>query len=167
MADLHMERSEGFGLATIMARRDVGVEAIGAVLGIDPPTRPAWSRAPDGLMLIGSGAGAWLAHADDAPPLWAEILRERLGGNASVSDQSDGYAIFRLAGEGARTVLQRGAAIDLHPVMFGPGSAVTTVIAHIGAIVWQVDDRPTYDVAVFRSYSESFHHWLGQMRAAL
>lgn len=167
MADLLVQPRSGFGLATIMARKGVSDAAIGAELGVDAPGHPAWSRGPDGTMLIGTGAGAWLAHVDTAPPFWAESLRERLAGAASVSDQSDGYAITRLAGRDARTVLQRGAAIDFDPLAFQPGCATTTVIAHIGVIVWQVDDCPTYDIATFHSYSESFRHWLDQTAAAL
>lgn len=167
MADLHIQTRSGFGLVAIMGRKGVSDEAIGAALGLQAPGRPALHRGPDGLALIGTGAGTWLAYSEDAPPLWAEGLREQLAGIASVSDQSDGYCVVRLSGEGARTALQRGAAIDLHPAAFGPGSAATTVIAHIGVILWQVDDRPTYEVATFRSFSDSFRHWLDQTAAAL
>jgi heterotetrameric sarcosine oxidase gamma subunit len=167
VADLTIEQRAGFTLATVMARKGVSGKAIGAVLGVAAPDRPGWSRGDDGLMLIGTGAGSWLAQSGEFQPGWAERLRDRLAGLASVSDQSDGYAITRLSGEGARKVLQRGAGIDFHPQSFAPGSAATTMIAHIGVIVWQVDEEPTYDVATFRSYSDSFRHWLDQTAAAL
>lgn len=171
MANLTVETRASFGLATIMARRGVGGDRIGEALGLAAPDRPALHRGADGLALIGTGAGAWLAYADDAEPLWTEQLRDRLSGLASVSDQSDGYTITRLSGTAVRTVLQRGAAIDFHPDAFPPGAAATTVIAHIGVILWRLDDdasgRPVYEVATFRSYQESFRHWLGQVAAAL
>ena len=167
MAELHVERRVGFGLATIMARKGVDAGTIGAALGVDAPSRPALVRGQAGMALIGTGPGSWLAYADGVSPLWAETLRERLAGLASVSDQSDGYSILRLSGEGARTVLQRGGAMDFHRDAFSAGSAATTVIAHIGVIIWQVDDQPTYDVATFRSFSHSFRHWLDQTAAAL
>lgn len=167
MADLHIERRGGYALAAVMARKGVDAAAIGAVLGLAPPVRPAWVRGSDGLILIGTGAGTWLAYAEQGPTALAADLRQRLAGLASVSDQSDGYAITRLSGAAARTVLQRGAPIDLHPDAFRPGSAATTVIAHIGAIVWQLDDAPTYEIATFRSYSDSFGHWLDQTAAGL
>ena len=158
---------DGFGLATIMARKGLGADGIGAALGVEAPVSPARIVGADGLSLIGTGAGSWLAYADGVAPLWADELRRRLDGLASVSDQSSGYVIVRLSGQGARTVLQRGMPIDLHPDVFGPGSAATTVISHIGAIIWQLDDGPTYDVATFRSFSGSFRHWLDQAAAAL
>lgn len=160
MADIiAIEERTGLGLATVMARKAVDPAAIGTALGIALGTGPCCS-AGGGLALLGTGPGAWLALAEDAPPDWAAKLGDRLGALASVSDQSGGYAVFRLAGTGARAVLQRGAAIDFHPAAFAPGAVATTVIAHIGVIIRQIDDAPTYDVALFRSFAGSFRHWL-------
>jgi sarcosine oxidase subunit gamma len=86
---------------------------------------------------------------------------------ASVSDQSSGYAVLRVTGPTARHLLSRGAFIDFHPSVFGPGSAAVTTIAHIGVVLWQLDDAPTYDVALFRSYAESFWHWIETTCAAV
>ena len=153
-----VERS-GFGLATVMARRGIDRAAIGGALGFaiaDGPVRSSGAA----LTLLGTGPGVWLALADDAPPDWAASLRSRLETLASLSDQSSAYVVHRIAGAGARTLLQRGAAIDFHPSSFAPGAVVATVIAHIGVVIWQVDERPAYDVAVARSFAGSFRHWL-------
>ncbi len=154
-----MDQRSGFGLATVMARKGVDPAAVGAALGVALNAGPTCS-AGDGLTLLGTGPGTWLAVAETAPADWAATLRQRLSGLASVSDQSGGYVVFRLGGAGARTALQRGAAIDFHPAVFVPGSVATTVIAHIGVIIRQIDDAPTYDVALFRSFAVSFRHWL-------
>ncbi len=159
MADaVVIEERAGFGLATMMARKGVDPAAIGAVLGVNLRDGPYCSTGDD-IALLGTGPGSWLVQADAAPADWAADLRDRLGSLASVSDQSGGYVIFRLSGPDARTVLQRGAAIDFDPAAFAPGSVATTVIAHIGVIIRQIDDAPTYDVALFRSFAGSFRHW--------
>jgi methylglutamate dehydrogenase subunit D len=167
VADLTITPRDGFGLVSIMARRGVGADRIGAAFGLEAPVAPRRVATGIGVSLIGVGAGHWLALRDTPAPLWADQLRGSLAGLASVSDQSSGYAIVRLGGTGARTILQRGLAIDLHPKAFPVGAAATSVIAQIGVIVWQVDAAPTYDVAVFRSLADSFRHWLGQAAAAL
>ena len=154
-----VEERSGFGLATVMARKGVASTAIGAALGVDLRDGP-YCLAGDGIVLLGTGPGSWLAHIDAAPADWAAGLRERLGPLASVSDQSGGYVIFRLSGPGARTVLQRGAAIDFHPAAFAAGAVAATVIAHIGVVIRQIDDAPTYDIALYRSFAGSFRHWL-------
>lgn len=160
MADsLAIEERTGCGLATVMARKGVAPAAIGAQLGVDLRDGPHCSVG-DGIVLLGTGPGNWLAQAETAPADWAAGLRDRLGSLASVSDQSGGYVVFRLSGPGARTVLQRGAAIDFHPAAFAAGAVAATVIAHVGVVIRQVDDAPTYDVALFRSFAGSFRHWL-------
>jgi methylglutamate dehydrogenase subunit D len=167
VAELSIEQREGFGLATIMARKGVGADRIGSALGIEAPVAPAYKIGAGGIAMIGTGPGMWLGYATTPDVGWIKGLQDRLEGIASVFDQSSGYRIVRLSGAGARVVLQRGAPIDFDPSVFGPGSAVSTVISHIGVIVWQIDDAPTYEIAVFRSFFSSFHHWLDQTALAL
>lgn len=156
----------GFRLASVMARKGVGAEAVGEALGLAAPTGPAIA-GDRRLSLIGVGPGAWLALGEPGPDLLEETLRSRLGALASLSEQSGAYRFWRLSGPGARVMLQRGAAIDLDARAFGPGSACVTVISHIGVLVWQEDDAPTYIVGCFRSLGGSFSHWLAITAAAL
>ena len=166
MADLTITETTGHGLAAVMARKGVSAEAIGAQLALTMPDGPRWA-GDAALALIGTGPGTWLAHCESPSPDWADALAERLVGLASVSDVSAGYRLFRLAGEGARTLLRRGAFVDFDPVAFAPGDAATTVIAHIGVIIRQIDGAPTYELAVFRSLGESLRHWLDLTAATL
>ena len=53
----------------------------------------------------------------------------------------------------------RAVCIDLHPRVFRPGDVALTAIAHIGVQLWQLDDGPTYELAVFRSMAMSFWSW--------
>jgi len=165
--NLSIHRREGLGLASIMARRGVLHDDVAAALGLAKlPEGPSFVQM-NGLLLLGTGPGTWLAMQDGAQPDWATDLAAAVQPLASVSDQSGGYAVFRLEGSDARRLLQRGASIDLHPEVFVPGSAATSVISHIGAIFWCVDEGPTYDIAIFRSYARSFQHWLDATMAAL
>ena len=50
--------------------------------------------------------------------------------------------------------------IDLHPRVFKPGDTAVTTVAHMGVHFWQLDDAPTYEFAVFRSFGEAFWQWL-------
>ena len=170
MADaVSIEELSGFGLAAVMARRG-SEEAIATVFGCGLPTSPSTTTLATGagsVRLIGTGPGTWLAFSDGGSHYLATELSTKLAGLASISDQSSGYVIFRVSGAGARKVLQRGAAIDFHPSVFGAGSAATTTIAHMGVIIWQVDEAPSYGVALFRSFAGSFRHWLGATIASL
>jgi sarcosine oxidase subunit gamma len=152
------ERSD-LSFATILARRGVAAAEIGAALDIAAPEAPRYV-AGNGLALVGAGPGSWLAIGDGGDPGWPNRLADSLAGLAAVTDQSGSYRLLRISGCEARILLQRGAFIDLDPRAFGQGDAATTVIAQIGVVFWQIDAGPTYEIALFRSYAESFRHWL-------
>lgn len=161
--DLVLEPLQGFGLATVMARKD-GAARLAAIIGAIPPQEPGWTEI-GGTRWIGTGPEGWLAWRDGADAEWVAHLKSSLAGAASVSDQSGGYIMYRLAGNRARTLLQRGAFIDFHPEVFHTGSAAAAVIAHIGVIVWQTD-AAEFHVALFRSFASSFEHWFLEASAA-
>jgi sarcosine oxidase subunit gamma len=163
---LEITARRNIALATVMARKGVDAAALAARLGVTPPTGPRTAQE-DGVMLIGTGPGVWLAIAEDRRAGWADRLRETLAGIASISDQTAGYTVLRMSGSGAQELLQRGAFIDLDPTAFGPGAAASTVIGHIGVILWKVDDAPTFDIALFRSFTRSFRDWIAANSAGL
>lgn len=157
--DLQVIKCRDFGLATVMLRKNVDPAVIGAAFGVDMPAGPTCASA-SGTTVIGIGPGVWLAFTPKAEPTWVSDLATSITG-ASVSDQSGGYVILQLSGQAARSVLQKGAFIDLDPLKFGAGSAATTVIGHIGVVIWQAEASTTFHIALFRSFAESFHGWLG------
>lgn len=148
-----------FAMASVMARTGIEPRRIGAALGGSIPDGPHW-RQVEGACMIGVGPANWLAFTANAGRDWEVRLRRRLEGLASISDQSSAYAVFRLSSSGARAALQRGLQIDMDPRHFVPGSAAVSVISHIGVVVWQIDDVPTYHIACFRSHATSFCDWL-------
>jgi methylglutamate dehydrogenase subunit D len=109
----------------------------------------------------------WLAVFQGAGPLMACELASSLAGLASVADQTSTYAVLRISGAAAREVLSRGAFIDFDPSAFGPGSAAVTTISHIGVTIWQIDETPTFEIALFRSFADSFWHWMMTTSTAL
>jgi sarcosine oxidase subunit gamma len=151
----------GLGLATVAARKGAPLRvAVKASYGVDLPDGSAVVQGPD-VGFVGYGPGQWLAvSAKLANEALARDLAQRLKGLASISDQSGGRTVLRLSGPRARDVLAKGLPIDLHPSVFGPGSAATSTISLMGVQLWQVDDAPTYDMAIFRSVSASFWRWL-------
>ncbi|HVL72459.1 MAG TPA: sarcosine oxidase subunit gamma family protein [Beijerinckiaceae bacterium] len=152
---------EGLAVAVVAARRGREADVAAAVeraLGLRPSEGPK-AVAGGGSVWIGAGPGQWLVVAEDADD-FVSALTGRLTGLAAVTDHSDGRVVLRVSGPRARDALAKGFAVDLHPRAFAPGDAAATQAAHIGAQIWQVDDAPTYDVAVARSYAASFWSWL-------
>jgi methylglutamate dehydrogenase subunit D len=152
----------GLAIATVILRRGRSRELAAAVtanFAIDLPVGAEWT-ANNGVAWLGTGTGKWLAISESRDMEFVGKLEAKLGGFASVIDQSDGLGVLRLTGPALFKTLQKGVQIDLAPDAFPTGSVAVTSIAHIGATLWKVDDRPTVDIAVARSLCGSFLHWL-------
>ena len=120
-------------------------------LGVALPERPGWSDG-GGFRAVWVGPERWLVFGGGD---MERTLRDRLGALASVSDQSDSRVVLRLSGPRVRDALAKMLPVDLHPRAFHAGDAAVTLAGHIGVAVWQLDDAPTYDLAVARSYAGS------------
>ncbi len=160
---LVIEERTGLALATVIARRGKVQNlkhAVAAAYGLDLPNGPRLA-VKDGISFGGIGVGQWLAAAEGpAAPNFFAPLRERLAGLASITDHSDGRVVLRLSGPRARAVLAKGVPIDLHHRSFKAGDIASTLIAHVGIQIQQLDDRPTYQLMAFRSFAGSLLSWL-------
>jgi sarcosine oxidase subunit gamma len=156
------ERAD-LALAAVMVRKGAGealARHVRAAFGLDLPTTPR--RAARGtLAFVWAGPGHWLAvTAGGDGSSFEKLLRHDLSNLASISDQSDGCAVVRIAGARVRDALAKGVPVDLNPRAFAAGDAAVTTVGHIGVHLWQLDEAPTYEFAVFRSYAAAFWRWL-------
>ena len=158
-----IEERAGLGLATVAARKgqaDALKRAVASAYGVELPDSSHIAGGPS-VRFVGYGPGQWLAVSETlAGEALARDLAQNLRGLASISDQSGGRTVLLVRGPRARAVLAKGLPIDLHPLAFGPGSAATSTISLMGVQLWQTDDAPTYELAIFRSVSASFWRWL-------
>lgn len=153
---------EGFAAATLAARKG-GTHALVARLAaaglplVDAPN----AVFHEGLTVLGTGPGRWLAFAENTtgPALLAR-LRALAGDDVALTDQSDANLMFELTGPAVREALAKGVALDLDPRAFAPGDVATTVVAHVGVTLWQCDAAPTYRLAVARSFAPALLRWL-------
>ncbi len=161
------ERS-GIAIASLIARR-------GRLAALRGTVRDTWrAELPltphvaegDGADFIWAGPERWLVTSARAPADLVAALRAGADGLAAVCDQSDGRVLLRVSGRFAREALAKGIPVDLHPSAFTVGTTAITVAAHVGCQIWQVDDVPSYDIAIPRSFAASFRHWLADAAAA-
>jgi len=152
-----------FELAIVMVRAGKQADLLVRSLerfGLSLPTIPRREfRGP--LSFAWAGPGKWLAMLESACGTGFESgLREGFAGFASVTNQSDGRNIIRVRGAKARDALAKGVPLDLDPRSFRVGDTALTVVANINVHFWQIDESPTYEFAVFRSFAVAFHEWL-------
>ncbi|RJF76340.1 sarcosine oxidase subunit gamma [Rhodopseudomonas palustris] len=154
----------GLALATLQARRGQSEalrSRIATTYQLDLPDRPAIAHGRD-VAFVGMAPQTWLAISESDASL-VRTLKTSTAGVASVSDQSGGYAVFRVTGPAVRAALAKGFPIDLEPTAFKVGDAATTVVGHIGASIWRnpddADGSPVFEISVFRSLTRSFLDW--------
>lgn len=152
-------------LASLIARRNCACQLSEAIQSHWEADLPATPRTAEGkgVRFIWAGPERWLAaSADMSGAALVVSLRKAAGDLASVCDQSDSRILLAISGPHARDMLAKCVPIDLHPTTFGIGDTAITLAGHVGCQIWQTDDKPTYALAIPRSYEECVRAWLGE-----
>jgi len=127
-------------------RRPVSMVQVAAPNGAALPYPDEPNRATGNALWL--GPRRWLVVDAPAPP------------GAIVTDLGQARTVIRLSGARARDVLATGCLLDLHPAVFPPGHCAQTVIAHCTVLIHAVDDTPSFDLYVARSYARHFWEFL-------
>jgi sarcosine oxidase, subunit gamma len=130
--------------------------------GVPLPLTPNRVAGMGQLRTLWLGPDEWLVTSPQgvAPDLIGRLRRALAGRHATVMDLSASRAVIEIAGKQARTLLQKGCGIDLHPRVFGPGSCVQTVFAKLPIIIDQLSAAPVYRLFVRRSAARWLAEWL-------
>ena len=105
--------------------------------------------------------GMWLVTSPfTGPGDLINRLATIVGTTASLSDQTFGKTVLRLAGLHARDVLAKGCRVDLHPRVFGPGQSAVTPLSQVSCVLSQMDDKPTFDLIVPSTFAVAAVEWL-------
>ncbi len=94
-----------------------------------------------------------------------ETIERAVSDWASFIDQTDGLALLHVSGPRVRETFAKGLPIDLDAGAFAMDDVAVSVIAHIGVTIWRLDDAPTFEIAVPRSYAGAFAYWLQESAA--
>jgi methylglutamate dehydrogenase subunit D len=165
-AGIQLVERDALGLATVLARKGKSVELTARVrqlFCVELPREPR--RALTGAIAFAATApGAWLAMREVASADFASTLMDSLSGLASVSDQTDAFAVVRISGPKVREVLCKLVPLDLHARAFAVNQFAVTIIAHIPVTMWRLADSADgsvmFELATFRSFSDSFRQTL-------
>ena len=136
--------------------------AVHHVLGAHLPVTPNTTTAGDGILTIWLGLDEWLLLVEhrESDSLIMDLQAALSGRFASVVDISAGQTVIRLSGPSTLDVLARGCALDLDPSVFPPGACAQTLLARAQTLLVAVDDTPTIDIIVRRSFAPYVAAWL-------
>ena len=131
--------ADGFGASRPSTGDSAPGDRLGAcVLGMQPDQLFVLFEAPD-------------------PDRAVETVAAALGPAAYVTDQSDSWAMLRIAGPGVRKALERLCPLDLDDVAFPQGRVARTVMEHLAVIILR-DGADSFLLMSPRSSARSFLH---------
>lgn len=84
-----------------------------------------------------------------------------LAKHAALTDQSDGWAVVRLEGAGARDVLARLTPVDLRDAEFKRGHTARTELAHMMASITRIGAQ-SWQIMVYQSFAQTLVHDLNR-----
>ena len=130
--------------------------------GIPLPLQANRVAAMRTLRTLWLGPDEWLvtAPAGATPDVMGRLVRALGGRHAAVSDLSASRAIIEITGPRARTLLEKGCGLDLHPRAFAAGHCARTLFARLPVIIDQLSAAPLYRLFVERSAARWLCDWL-------
>jgi sarcosine oxidase subunit gamma len=153
-------------LGHINLRGDCGdpgfVAAVASVVGMDVPIAPNTVAREHDNTAYWLGPNEWLIVTPGArEAAIARDLRAALAGRfAAVTEVSGGQTIISLRGVSVRDLLAKGCPLDLHPRVFGVARCAQSHLAKAPILVHQVDETPSFDIIVRRSFTDYLWLWL-------
>lgn len=135
-------------------------EAVEGVLGVTLPRAVGDVTSHGQHSVLWLGPDEWLVVSQMTGEVLVPALAESVAGaHAAVVDVSANRTVIELQGAAARAVLEKGCPVDLHPRAFGPGRAVSTTLARIPVLIWQVGPQ-AYRLLPRVSFADYVARWL-------
>ena len=152
--------------ATINVRGDAGdaglLSAVRAAAGVELPIEPNTTRRAGAVTTLWLGPDEWSITAPAGEErMLVPALRASLGDrHAAVVDLTESRTLIAVSGAHARDLLAKGCTLDLHPRAFPAGACAQTGLARAGALLHLVDDTPTFEITILRSFADYMWVWL-------
>lgn len=135
---------------------------VAQALGLELPVTPKTAHRKSGRALLWLGPDEWLAvMAMEYDGKLGANLAETLGDvHHTIADVSHSRVVIGLQGPNARDVLMKGTNVDVHPRQFGPDNCVQARLSRCHMLLHQLDDGPSYDIYIHRSFAVYAWNWL-------
>ena len=141
---------------------DGNVDALGNILGMEIPIERNTVNINGEVSVLWLGPDEWLILTTECYPnsMLDRLSKGLIGKVASIVDMSGGQTVINLDGPNSMNLLAKGCTLDLHPRVFGDGKCAQTIIAKTGVIIRKIDNSPSYDLIVRRSYADYLVLWI-------
>lgn len=138
---------------------DIG-EAFEGAFGFALPAEANRATGKGGLAALWLGPDEWWVLGPDGADVAIKLTEAMDGRRAAVTQVSESRTCIRVAGPHARDTIMKGCPLDLHARVFQTGHCAQTCLSKADMTLHQVDDEPTFDLYVLRSFAEYLWLWL-------
>jgi sarcosine oxidase subunit gamma len=145
------------------------IAAIKKFLKLPLPIKPctSFSNKAGSSHNLWMGPDEWLiiSPSKDAGSLFSNLEKTLKNQHYGLVDNTESRTLIRLSGSHARSVLEKGCFVDLHPRSFKQGSVVNTLLGnahitlHLTALT-DTADYPIFDLYIHCSFAEYLWSWL-------
>ena len=131
-------------------------------LGIALPESHHTATTKGEQIIFRLGPDEWLVRDSESArqKLCDRLRTETSQTHAAIVDVSDYYTIIQIAGDGARDALAAACPLDLHPRTFAAGDHAQSRFGAAGVLLYQRDDKPTFDLQVRWSFADYVWEYL-------
>jgi sarcosine oxidase subunit gamma len=143
--------------------------AIKKVFKLPLPIKPctSFSNKAGSSHNLWMGPDEWLivSPSNETGHLFSNLNKALKNQHYGLVDNTESRTLIRLSGSQARSVLEKGCFIDLHPRSFKQGSVVNTLLGHAHVTLHltaltDTADYPIFDLYIHRSFAEYLWSWL-------
>ena len=150
------------GKIALFGKEDLFFEKISNKLNITLPTSPNTTTNNDKITALWLSQKEWLIVVN--PSIDTEEVKslqnEIRVTHALAIDVSDRWTTISVSGNKAIDVLSKGASIDLDNSVFGVGACAQTTLWTVNVIIYQIDEKPTFDLFVDSTMAKFLWQWL-------
>ena len=138
------------------------LSAVRTAAGVELPVQPNTTRRAGSLTALWLGPDEWLLTAPAGEErVLVPAIRAALGDrHGAVIDLTESRTVIAASGAHVRDLLAKGCTLDLHPRAFKVGACAQSGLARAGALLHLVDETPTFEITILRSFADYMWVWL-------
>lgn len=142
---------------------------VAAIIGMPLALSPNRFTARKDRQCIWQGPDEWLVVTvpGDGTHLAKELDEALAGYHHAVTDVSGNRLALRLAGSHAIDLLSMGCGLDFADHVFPTGACAQTVFAKLPITILRVDDAPSFEIHVRRSFVHFLKEWTAHAAKSL
>ena len=149
------------GKIALFGEDDLFFEKISNKLNISLPTSPNTTANNEKITALWLSKKEWLIVNPSIDTEEVRSLQNHISDiHALALDVSDRWTAINVSGKKAIDVLSKGTTIDLDNSVFGSGACAQTTLWTVNVIIYQIDEKPTFDIFVDSTMAKFLWQWL-------